>query len=172
MPSVDFSKIWFRKLQMTDDLATFNCDNDDDSGCNDFIHKPEEAKQYQKERHGVTYLFYYEETMVGYITLAMSSISALRLEERENVSLRFYPCLLIGRLGVDNNYRHQDIGTYLTEWAIGLALELSEQIGCRYVVLEAKESKVKFYRDCGFHKGTELISDTLAWLYKKISIED
>ena len=60
---------------MTDDLTAFCCDREDDSGCNDFIRKPEEAKQYQKERHGITYLFFYEETMVGYVTLAMSSIS-------------------------------------------------------------------------------------------------
>ena len=72
MSSIDFYKIWFRRLEQTDDLASFNCDADDDSGCNDFIHKPDEAKQYQKERHGITYLFYYEETLIGYITLAMS----------------------------------------------------------------------------------------------------
>ena len=58
MSSVDFDKIWFKKLEETDDLSAFNCDEDDDGGCDEFIHKPEEAKQYQKERHGVTYLFY------------------------------------------------------------------------------------------------------------------
>ena len=47
MVSVDFDKIWFKKLEMTDDLTAFCCDREDDSGCNDFIRKPEEAKQYQ-----------------------------------------------------------------------------------------------------------------------------
>lgn len=172
MSSIDFAKIWFKKLQPTDDLSDFNCDNDDDSGCNDFVHKPAEAKQYQKERHGITYLFFYEETMVGYVTLAMSSISALRLENpEENISLKFYPCLFIGRLGVSNNWRHKGIGTYLTEWATGLALEMSEEIGCRYIVLESKESKVDFYCSCGFQRSTSLIIDTSVWLYKKIVLE-
>jgi hypothetical protein len=63
MRSLDFYKIWFRKLQLTDDLRGFSCDKDDDNGCNDFIHNDNEAKQYQKERHGITYLFFYEETM-------------------------------------------------------------------------------------------------------------
>ena len=139
----------------------------------DFIRKPEEAKQNQKERHGITYLFFYEETMVGYVTLAMSSISAERLEQgTEDVHLRFYPCLLIGRLAVHNGWRHKDIGTYITEWATGLALELSGQIGCRYIVLEAKDSKVKFYNNIGFEKGALLTGDRLVWLYKKVAIEE
>jgi len=169
MSSVDFDKIWFKKLEETDDLSAFKCDEDDDGGCDEFIHKPAEAKQYQKERHGVTYLFYFGETMVGYITLAMSSISAQRLEEPENVRLRFYPCLLIGRLAVDNGWRRKGIGAYLTEWATGLAMELSEEVGCRYVVLEARESKMNFYEKCGFKKGASISGDKLVWLYKKIA---
>jgi hypothetical protein len=81
MNPVDFYRVWFRKLQQSDDLQSFKCDKDDDNGCSDFIHKDVEAKQYQKERHGITYLFFHEETMIGYVTLAMSSISASRLEK-------------------------------------------------------------------------------------------
>jgi len=172
MGSIDFDKIWFKKLELSDDLSAFQCDKDDDSGCNDFIRKPEEAKQYQKERHGITYLFFQEETMIGYVTIAMSSISAERLEGEGEVRLKFYPCLLIGRLAVHNGWRHKDIGTYMAEWATGLALELSEKIGCRYIVLEAKESKVKFYNNIGFQKGASLTGDRLVWLYKKVAIDE
>ena len=31
MSTIDFSKIWFKKLQANDDLSHFNCDNDDDA---------------------------------------------------------------------------------------------------------------------------------------------
>ncbi|MBM4400340.1 MAG: hypothetical protein FJ045_00130, partial [Crenarchaeota archaeon] len=71
---VDFNKITNRKLQFTDDLSGFKCDQDDRLGCDDFIHKEDEAKLYQKERHGITYLFFYGSDVVGYVTLAMSSI--------------------------------------------------------------------------------------------------
>ncbi len=173
MGSLDFDKIWHKKLEPTDDLSAFHCDREDDSGCNDFIHKENEAKQYQRERQGITYLFFYEDQLVGYVTLAMSSISAERLEEgTEDVRLRFYPCLFIGRIAVDNGWRHKDIGTYMANWCTGLALELSEQIGCRYIVLEAKESKVKFYGTIGFQKGTTLDDDKLIWLYKKLAIDE
>ena len=173
MNSVDFCKVWFRKLQLSDDLHFFKCDKEDDNGCNDFIHKDNEAKQYQKERHGITYLFFYEETMIGYVTLAMSSISEKRLGKgAESVYLKFYPCLLIGRLAVDNNWRGLDIGTYLADWSTGLALEMSEEIGCRYVILETKENKVNFYNKCGFQRGALLDGDKLVWMYKKIAIEE
>jgi GNAT superfamily N-acetyltransferase len=103
----------------------------------------------------------------------MSSISAKRLAKKEKISipLRFYPCLLIGRLAVDNTWRHLDVGTYLADWSTGLALELSEEVGCRYVILETKESKVEFYNKCGFQRGAALAGDNLIWMYKKIAIE-
>ena len=166
--AINFQKIIFRKLEPTDNLDAFNCDIDDDGGCNDFIHNENEAKLYQKEKHGITYLFFYENAIVGYITLAMSSIHALRLDEEQEITLPFYPCLFIGRLAVDNEWRHNDIGTYLANWATGLALDLSEQIGCRYVVLEAKESKVRFYNQIGFKTGASLFTDKRVWLYRKI----
>ncbi len=58
MVNVDFDKLWFKKLLMSDDLSAFHCNKDDDSGCDEFIHKVDEAKQYQRERHGITYLFF------------------------------------------------------------------------------------------------------------------
>jgi predicted GNAT family N-acyltransferase len=173
MPSIDFDKIKVRKLNFDDDFAGFKCDYEDDLGCNDFIHKDSEAKQYQKERHGITYIFSYENKMIGYVTLAMSSISAQRLEKGDttNVHLSFYPCLLIGRLAVANEIRKLNVGTYLADWSTGVALAMSENIGCRYVILETKESKIAFYSKCGFHKGASLEGDRRVWMYKKIAIE-
>lgn len=169
MPRINIAAIIFRKLEQNDDLSAFNCDYEDDGGCNDFIHNEDEAKKYQKERHGISYLFFYEGTMIGFITLAMSSIIAPRLDaEEEKIDLPFYPCLFIGRLGVNNDWRRKGVGTYLANWATGLAIEMSEQIGCRYVVLEAKESKIDFYKHIGFKQGASLITDRRVWFYKKI----
>jgi len=173
MPPVDFDKIEPRRLEFDDDVSDFNCAHEDDLGCNDFIHNENEAKQYQKGRHGITYLFLYEGKMVGYVTLAMSSILAKRLNEKDRgvVRLNFYPCLLIGRLAVANEMRHQGIGEYLANWSTGVALEMSARIGCRYVALETSESKADFYSRCGFKKGAVLEDDRHVWMYKKIAVE-
>jgi len=172
---VDFDKITNRKLQFTDDLSGFKCDQDDRLGCDDFIHKEDEAKLYQKERHGITYLFFYGSDVVGYVTLAMSSIPAKRMDKRfkEPVRLKFYPSLLIGRLAVSNDWRRKGIGKYLSNWCLGLAITLSEKVGCRYVIVETDESNVNFYESCDFKRGKELDEDKgkLVWMYQRIAFE-
>lgn len=171
MPSINFDRMKHRKLEYSDDFSGFHCNNEDDLGCDSFIHNENEAKQFQKGLHGITYVFSYRNKMVGYVTLAMSSILAKRLDKKDNttIHLSFYPCLLIGRLAVDNDMRHLDIGTYLADWSTGVALKLSERVGCRYVVLETLENKVAFYSQCGFHKGAVLADDRHVWMYKKIA---
>jgi predicted GNAT family N-acyltransferase len=173
MTLVDFGKIEIKKLKFEDDFTDFCCDYEDDLGCNDFIHKENEAKEYQRGLFGITYVFSYQGKITGYVTLAMSSILAERLDIKEKtaVPLAFYPCLLIGRLAVANDMRHLDIGTHIANWATGVALELSERIGCRYAVLETKESKVHFYSQCGFQKGATFEKDRHVWMYKKIAVK-
>jgi GNAT superfamily N-acetyltransferase len=172
---IDFSKISNRKLEFRDDLSGFKCDQDDRLGCDDFIHKENEAKLYQKERFGITYLFFYDGEIVGYVTLAMSSIPARRMDKRfkDSVSLKFYPSLLIGRLAVGNNWRRKGIGKYLSDWCLGFAITMSEKVGCRYVILETDEDNVEFYESCDFKRGKELDEDTgkSIWMYQRITLE-
>jgi GNAT superfamily N-acetyltransferase len=173
--NVDFDKISNRKLESADDLSGFKCDLDDRLGCDDFIHKEDEAKLYQKERHGITYLFFYEGAVVGYVTLAMSSIPAKRMDKRfrDSIRLKFYPSLLIGRLAVENNWRRKGIGKYLSDWCLGVAIVFSEKVGCRYVIVETDESNISFYESCDFKRGKELDEDKekLVWMYQRISLE-
>jgi len=174
--SIDSRKITNRRLAYSDDLSTFKCDLDDELGCDDFIHKEIEAKLYQKEKHGVTYIFFYETTMIGYVTLAMSSILAKRIEKRQKgqVPLTSYPSLLVGRLAVHNEWRDKGVGEYLCNWCVGVALDISERIGCRYVILQTHEGKrVDYYAKRGFQKGQELEDkhEKLVWMYQKITPE-
>ncbi|MCL2135405.1 MAG: hypothetical protein FWH37_07645 [Candidatus Bathyarchaeota archaeon] len=64
---------FIRKILSSEtDLSNFNCNIDDELGLNDFIHK--DALTYQQEGMGVTHLFYDDDKIVGYVTLAMHSI--------------------------------------------------------------------------------------------------
>ena len=91
---------------------------------------------------------------------------------KELVRLKFYPSLLIGRLAVGNNWRRRGVGKYLSDWCLGLAIALSEEIGCRYVILETDENNVDFYESCVFKRGKELNEDTgkLIWMYQRITL--
>ncbi|MDR2204364.1 MAG: hypothetical protein LBE76_08780 [Nitrososphaerota archaeon] len=92
------------KLSDTSDLTKFDCSQDDELGLNEFIHN--EALQYQKERLGITYLFYRDDKIVGYITVAMNSLKPKLTDLRiDNYGKINYPALLLGRLAVDNTER-------------------------------------------------------------------
>jgi predicted GNAT family N-acyltransferase len=102
---------------------------------------------------GITHLFYVDNELAGYVTLAMSSISI----KQTRLRLGFfdkkvrYPALLLGRVGVSNNFRKRNVGRCMCLWSIGLAKKLSTDVGCRFVVLLTQsEHRVTFYKKCGF----------------------
>lgn len=174
--AIDFNKISVRKLEISDDFSDFKCDKDDDRGCDEFIHKENEAKLYQKEKFGITYLFFYESVMLGYVTLAMSSIPAQRMARkfRKEVHLQFYPSLLVGRLAVANGWRAKGIGDYLCKWGVGVARSMSERIGCRYVILNTSEGKkTNYYGKRGFQVGKKVEGDKegLVWMYLRLVVD-
>ena len=170
---IDFDKIEIKKLDISQDICNFDCNLDDDLGCNDFIHN--DALLYQKERQGITYLFFYNDKIVGYATLIMSSLSAenLTAKHKKIISLKTYPSLLIGRLAVDNSQRGNGIGKYICNWCSGLAIKFSNEIGCRYIILETTKEKVEFYKKCNFEEGKELKDKKrkLIWMYQRITTE-
>jgi len=111
---------------------------DDTLGLNEFIHK--EAMQYQKESRGITYLFYINDVAIGYVTVAMHAIEVKETRLGIVTRKKHYPALLLGRLGVHNDYRGRNVGYSICLWTIGLAKELSKKIGCRFVVLLTEQA--------------------------------
>ncbi len=148
--SSDFS---VKKLDAQSDLSGFSCTENDDLGLDEFIHK--EAMDYQNGGMGVTYLFYNDDKIAGYITVAMGSIGVKMTKLRLDFfgdKIR-YPAVLLGRLAVQNGLRRRAVGKCMALWCIGLAQRLSAEIGCRFVVLVTKgESRIKFYSECGFQE--------------------
>lgn len=152
--TLDFrlQELSFRKLTEDVELSSFCCDKDDELGIDEFIHS--EALDYQKGHYGVTYLFYHSNEIVGFVTVAMGSVRAKELPEEMETNdesrIKTFPSLLIGQLGVDNKYRKRNLGSILCDWCVGLAVELSDRIGCRYVSPVTNKNKIDFYRKCEF----------------------
>jgi len=42
-------------------------------------------------------------------------------------------------------YKRRGIGQNLLLWAVGKAYEISKQIGCRYITVDAKRESIDFY---------------------------
>jgi len=71
---------------------------------------------------GVTYLFYNNDKIVGYVTLAMgfkAKLTSIRVSGYPDDS---YPALNVGRLAIDNTERHKGYGHALVEYCIKFAM--------------------------------------------------
>jgi predicted N-acetyltransferase YhbS len=150
MPNGDISleQLTVRLLSGGMGLQDFDCSTDDTLGVNEFIHK--EALQYQNELRGMTYVFCYDGVNVGYVTVAMHAIEVKETKLRMVTREKHYPALLLGRLGVHNDFRDRNVGSALCRWTIGFGKELSKRVGCKFVVLLTVQPKVRFYEKCGF----------------------
>jgi len=94
--------------------------------------------------------------VLGYITLTSSQVvlDPLELRPRETESTAkydTYPAIKIVRLAVDQRLQGQGVGTYLLDWCIGLVkLSIMPHIGCRFLVVDAKQESIQFYQKSGF----------------------
>jgi len=150
------------------DLSSFDCSVEDEMGLNEFIHK--EALQFQKENLGVTYLFYYSNIIVGFATIAMSQ---LEIKETKNLlslktNIKFFPALMIGRLGISKDYRHRNLGENICYWCVSQAKQLSEKIGCKLIIVMTNDEKSDFYKNCRFDLLPKCEKKEKKWMYLQV----
>jgi hypothetical protein len=96
---------------------------------NEFYLEEVWKKQTNKELICYEYL---ETSALGYITVNASKIF-LKLDENNSIT---FPAILVGRLAANQKYTKLDIGRQLLLYVISLSKNISNQIGCRFVVLE------------------------------------
>ena len=110
------------------------------------------AGQNQFRHHiGVTYIATNEESVFGYMTVAMGVLEVEGLPERKSLPGPYpLPILRLGRLAVDNRYQSQGIGKQLLRYALRLALQQKDTVGCVGMVVDAKPEVVEFYKKFGF----------------------
>lgn len=120
-----------------------------------------DAKKYHSADLAKTYGLFTpvggDEKIIGYITLICAEVStefAIH-PEGDGVDFRYpgYPAVKIARLAVHASYRDKDLGLgrYLVEFSLGLAKSvICPNVGCRFMVVDAKKQSVGFYKRVGF----------------------
>ncbi|MCL6699584.1 GNAT family N-acetyltransferase [Sphingomonas sp. NSE70-1] len=95
--------------------------------------------------------------LIGYITLVCGEVviqegdNALVVEDGLAYHYRQYPAVKIARLAVDRRIREAGIGNALVNLALGIARDLvSPNVGCRFVMVDAKRASVPWYDRRGF----------------------
>jgi GNAT superfamily N-acetyltransferase len=93
--------------------------------------------------------------VVGYITLTCSEIDLQDYYDLADCpqanKYEVLPAIKIARLAVDKKYRHYGIGKMLVKFVVLLCLDvIVEQVGCRFLITDAKDDAISFYERCGF----------------------
>ena len=85
----------------------------------------------------------YTGDIMGYFSLCNASIQ-LKDDEKmqhsmKDVPFNSIPCVKIGKLAVSVNYKEEikGIGSYLIQLVLGIASELNESTGCRFIAVDA-----------------------------------
>ena len=168
MPKIPSTELKYKVLEESDDLSKFDCSKNDPLEVNEFIHK--EAIPFQKEKLGITYLFFHHGEIVGFVTLAMSEIELTEVEEEPPfpLDIKHYPSLLIGQLGVDNKYQFRGVGKNICLWCLALSRSLSTKIGCRFIIVYTLKGISDFYKKCNFKIASKREAKQKFFMYQQI----
>ncbi len=128
-------------------LKSFDCGQ---PGLNKYLSSY--AKQNEEIGYGRTFVLLEEEAIVGYYTLATAQISFEEMPENLTKRLPHYPApaIRIARLAVSKDKQSQGYGSQLLKTAFKRILLASISAGIAFVLVDAKESAVGFYKRFGF----------------------
>lgn len=155
-------------LLSEDHLTTsepFNCgDGKEDLDLNEFFTKDFIA--YSNELLGKTYCFTLNKNskiIVCAFSIANDSIKTTNLNNnrKRNLTkkiphkkrfLKSFPAVLIGRLGVNKDYKKKNIGTELMDFIKSWFVDRKNKTGCRFIVVDSynRKESTSYYEKNGF----------------------
>lgn len=138
----------------------FDCGNDD---LNDFFYN--ESHLYSEQLLGKSYCFRLDDspnTIICAFTVSNDSVRVNLLPnsrgKKINKDIPYskqmsrYPAVLIGRLGININYKRHGIGTDLMTFIKSWFIDTANKTGCRFLVVDAynEEAPIRYYQKNGF----------------------
>lgn len=130
------------------DLSAFDCGA---TALNDYLRKY--AFQNQQSHAARTYVATRGQRVVGYYTLAAGSVRHEEPPPRviKGLAKHPVPIILLARLAVDRTEQGKGLGAGLLKDALLRASQAADVIGCRAVLVHAKDGTAKaFYQRFGF----------------------
>ena len=141
--------IEIRLLESSDDRSRFKSGNVD---LDRFLQRFAGQNQF-KHHIGTTYVAVSDSEILGYATVSASHIEVEDLPPgrlRRGLPAYPLPVLRLARLAVSVDAQGKGIGSALLRAVFHLAHELSVQVGCIGVVVDAKAETRAFYHKLGF----------------------
>lgn len=152
-----------RLIRLTPDLnlKPFDCKDDD---LNDFLLNT--SKDFSKELLAVTYVLENEVNTIAFFSIFNDKISIKEIGGNPDLwdkfkslfppdkSLKSYPAVKIGRLGVNVDYKGMGYGTSIIHFLIDSFLT-NNKTGCRFITVDAYQESLGFYEKNNFIYMTE-----------------
>lgn len=138
----------------------FSCENSD---LDDFFLN--DSLKYSKQLLGKTYCFRLDEDfseVVCAFTISNDSIKTNILPNSRKKKLihniphqkhfKSYPAVLIGRLGINKNFKRKGIGTELMNFIKSWFIDSQNKTGCRFIVVDTYNEPlaINYYKKNGF----------------------
>ncbi|VVB88012.1 Acetyltransferase (GNAT) domain protein [uncultured archaeon] len=130
------------------DCSSFCCTN---AELNEFLKN--NALLDQAHMTSRTYLCCWKKQTAGYFTLVADTLEVQAVDQSDTIEgylYRKYPAIKIARLAVDHSLERNGIGRFILLAAIGKAINVSNDIGCRYITVDSKPESMGFYEKHNF----------------------
>jgi GNAT superfamily N-acetyltransferase len=128
--------------------AGFDCGREDQ---NVFLY--ERAWMDQQEKVSTTYLYYVHGILAGYASVCMDSLPLGTRERGLTIRYKDVGAMKLAQLGVDRRFQGRGLGALIVADVIDLARTISNQVGCRYVTLDAHPEIAGWYEnELGFKR--------------------
>lgn len=118
---------------------------------NEFL--KENSLEQMKAMVNVTHLCLLDHKIIAFFTISADRIETEKIpaeyEQKlieKGIEYKSLPALKLGRLAVDYRFQNQGYGTYLLKELILKCIQLSENIGIRFITVDAYVSSLKFYK--------------------------
>ena len=158
-----------RRLNRDTEVSAINC-GDEPWGQSVTEFLVSDALEQQELLGSKTTLFYYDQDLVGYVTLATSVLELQQAQQVarqpgiEEIGRDLIPSVLIARFGVDKEHQRKGHGRRIFDWSLAEVIQSS--VGARLLILHVdKENKGgrEFWKACGFRSGAGK-KNILMWL--------
>lgn len=142
------TSVEIRQLTPLDDRSEFSSGH---AALDQFFRKYAGQNQFRL-RIGTTYIAVAGGRIIGYVTVAAGTIEPARIAPLVR-GLPAYqaPVLRLARMAVERSAQGSGLGRGLLHFACKLAVQMSVDLGCVGLVVDAKPEAVGFYERFGLH---------------------
>jgi GNAT superfamily N-acetyltransferase len=137
-----------------EDINNFQCS--DEQSVEEFL--KEYALKFHENNLAKTRLYFNDEKqLVGYFTLFSDYVTVVKSKRDQHKwtltsihGKHMFPAIRLHYLGVDSRFRKKGYGKMLVYFAIDISKQISEEVGCTFLSIEALNSSVEFYEKLEF----------------------